>query len=71
MVESGGASLAMKLALILSLKVIRVAGIQLEVQLQVPLTPGRRRDIGDGIPNELQSTTSTSYVVQVGTLSNY
>ena len=71
--SSGGASLAKCFTWILALVVIRDAGSQLGVHIPVPLTLGRRETIGDGVPDVLQSTTSSpssSLIVQVGTFPN-
>ena len=62
------------LTLILSLTVIRVAGSKLELCLQVPLILGRKGTVGDGVPNVLQSLTSSPSFpsfVQVGTLPKF
>ena len=62
------------LTLILSLTVIRVAGSQLEVHLQVLLPLGRRGAMGDGILDVLQSSTSSpssGSVLQAGTLPKF
>ena len=62
------------LTLILSLMVIRKAGIRLEVYLHVTLTLGKGGAMGDGIPDVLQSSTSSpspSFIVQVSTLSKF
>ena len=59
---------------ILGLKDIRVAKVSLEVHLQVPLTLGRRGDMGNDVPDVLQSTTSSPSspsLVQVGTLKKF
>ena len=60
-------SCQMTLTLTLSLMIIKVAGSQQEVHLQVPLTVGRRGAVGDIIPDVSQSSSSLS-VVQVGIL---
>ena len=54
-------------------RIIKVAGnILLVVSLPVLLTLGRRGATGNGIPGVLQPTTSSSSsVVQVGTLTQY
>ena len=55
---------------ILGLKVIRVAGNQVVVHLPVPLSLGLKGNMGHGIPNVLQCTTSSpssSYGVWAGT----
>ena len=60
--------------MILSLTVIRVAGSQLEVCLQVTLTIGRRGAKGDGIHDVLESvtsSTSSSSIVQFGISPKY
>ena len=59
------------LALILSLTVIRVAGNQLDVHLQVVLPLGRKGAVGGAISDVLQSLTlspSSSSIVQAVTL---
>ena len=56
--------------LIPSQGVNRVAGSQQEGFQMVPLTLRRRRDMADVIPDEFQSSSSSS-VVQVGTLPEF
>ena len=54
--------------------ITKVEGSQASMHLQVPLTPGRRGALGDGIPDVLQSLTSSPSsvsLVQVGTLPKF
>ena len=53
---SGGVPLAKTLTWTLGLRVIMLAGSHLVVYELVPLTPGRRGAVGDGVSDVLQYT---------------